>query len=166
MLAVARSEIGSNRKHRQNRFFTVVQYCLDMADVLRRLQHVCKEGSRIVVIVGRESNVRKTRFFNGEITAALASRCVGLSFLARQERAFVNRFGERIFEDLLHFKVRKGEGARREEPRAIARAALEKARARTPDESLRDLEEALRLASGVQPSPIYDQQRASSRLSG
>src|SRR5262249_39812661 len=74
LLAVARSEIGSNRKRRQNRFLTVIQYCLDMADVLRELRRVCKEGSRIVVIVGRESNVRKTRFFNGEIVAALAAR--------------------------------------------------------------------------------------------
>src|SRR5262249_39106176 len=72
VLTVARSEIGSNRKHRQNRFLTVIQYCLDMTDVLQELRRVCKEDARILVIVGRESNVRKTRFFNGEIVAALA----------------------------------------------------------------------------------------------
>src|SRR5579884_4266749 len=105
LLAVARSEIGSNRKHRQNRLLTVVQYCLDMTDVLRELRRVCKEGSRIVMIVGRESNVRKTRFFNGEIMTELASRCVGFEVVSRQERLFMNRFGEQIYEDILHFEV-------------------------------------------------------------
>src|SRR5262249_52850376 len=60
LLRVARSELGSNRKHRGNRFLTVIQYCLDMANVLRELKRVCKAGSRVIVIVGRESNVRKT----------------------------------------------------------------------------------------------------------
>ena len=29
ILAIARSEIGSNRQNRGNRFLTVIQYCLD-----------------------------------------------------------------------------------------------------------------------------------------
>lgn len=162
LLTVARSEIGSNRKHRQNRFLTVIQYCLDMADALLELRRVCKEGSRIVVIVGRESNVRKTRFFNGEIMAALASRGVGLSFASRQERVFMNRFGEQIFEDILHFDVKKDSDLKPEGPRAIAREFLEKARTRTPQESLGDLEEALSLVNEVQVSPIYDHEVARS----
>jgi DNA modification methylase len=166
LLTVAQSEIGSNRKHRQNRFLTVIQYCLDMADVLREIRRVCKDGSRIIVIVGRESNVRKTRFFNGEIMAALASRSIGFSFASRQERVFTNRFGDRIFEDILHFNVRQDRSIRPEEPRSIARNVLEKARARTPEESLGDLEEALSLVDEVQLSPIYDHEAASSRSSG
>ncbi|HXX81402.1 MAG TPA: DNA methyltransferase, partial [Thermodesulfovibrionales bacterium] len=34
LLRVARSEIGSNRANRGNRFYTVVQYCIDMANVI------------------------------------------------------------------------------------------------------------------------------------
>ncbi len=166
LLTVARSEIGSNRKHRQNRFLTVIQYCLDMTAVLREVQRVCKEGSHMVVVVGRESRVRKTRFFNGEIMAALASRCVGFSFVSRQERVFLNRFGERIFEDLLHFDVRRDGGARLEEPRSIAREVLTKARRRAPAESLGDLEEALSLVDEVQESPVYDQAVVNSWSSG
>ncbi len=165
LLAVARSEIGSNRKHRQNRFLTVIQYCLDMADVLRELRRVCKEGSRIIVIVGRESNVRKTRFFNGEIVAALATRCACFSFVTRQERVFQNRFGERIVEDLLHLEVRKSGNADPNESRTIAREVLEKARKRTPQESLGDLEEAVSLVNEVLGSPLYDLATASSRSS-
>jgi hypothetical protein len=160
LLRVARSEIGSNRKHRQNRFLTVVQYCLDMTDVLREVQRVCKEGARAIVIVGRESNVRKTQFFNGEIVAALASRCIGLLFIARQERIFMNRFGEQICEDLLHFHVTKSTG-NFDEPREIARGVLAKAKLRAPKESFGDLEEALAVLDNVKPSPIYDQALAS-----
>ncbi len=155
LLTVARSEIGSNRKHRGNRFLTVIQYCLDMTDVLRELQRVCKEHSRVVVVVGRESNVRKTRFFNGEIMAALACRCLGFPFVSRQERVFMNRFGEQIYEDILHFHVEKGGSAFAAEPRSIAVEILQEARKRTPDESLGDLEDALGLAGEVHSSPIY-----------
>lgn len=160
LLRVALSEIGSNRKHRQNRFLTVIQYCLDMTDVLREVQRVCEEGARGIVIVGRESNVRKTPFFNGEIMAALASRCVGFFFAARQERVFRNRFGEQIYEDLLHFDVTKN-SENHEEPREIAREVLEKARKRAPEESVRDLEAALADLSEVAPSPIYEPTAAS-----
>jgi DNA modification methylase len=159
LLCVAQSEIGSNRKHRQNRFLTVIQYCLDMTDVLREVQRVCKEGSRAIIIVGRESNVRKTRFFNGEIMAALASRCVGFLFAARQERVFMNRFGEQIFEDLLHFDVARN-STNSESPREIAREVLAKAKMRAPKESLGDLEHALAVLDEVVVSPIYDQTAA------
>jgi SAM-dependent methyltransferase len=72
LLEVAKSEIGSNRKHRGNRFLTVTQYCLDMVAVFEELRRVCKPDARIIIVVGRESNVRKTVFFNGEIVAGLA----------------------------------------------------------------------------------------------
>lgn len=166
MLAVARSEIGSNRKHRQNRFLTVTQYCLDMTEVLRELRRVCKEGSRLVAIVGRESNVRKTRFFNGEIVVALASRCAGFSLVSRQERVFRNRFGERIVEDVLHCDVRKAGVAKFEDAQSIAQEVLSQARKRAPKEAWGDLEEALRIVGEVKGSPIYDGEAASCRSSG
>ena len=137
-----------------------MQYCLDMTEVLRELQRVCKEHSRVVVVVGRESNVRKTRFFNGEIMAALACRCLGFPFVSRQERVFMNRFGEQIYEDILHFHVKKGVGALAEDSRSVAVEILKEARKRSPDESLGDLDDALNLAGEVHSSPIYDHDSA------
>ena len=46
VLAVARSEIGSNRQNRGNRFLTVVQYALDMSLALREMARVARRGSR------------------------------------------------------------------------------------------------------------------------
>jgi hypothetical protein len=113
--------------------------------------------------VGRESNVRKTRFFNGEILATLASCCVGLPLTLRQERVFTNRFGESIYEDILHFEVPKEQSPIAELPAAIARQVLADARDRAPRESIEGLEDALRQADKVRPSPLYDRRRAVSR---
>jgi len=56
-LRVARSEIGSNRANRGNRFLTVVQYCVDMAHTVQELSRVIKKNGRAVFIVGHESRV-------------------------------------------------------------------------------------------------------------
>lgn len=102
-LVIARSEIGSNRKFRQNRFLTVIQYCIDMSLALAELHRVCKHDARILLIVGRESNVHKTAFMNSQIVSSLATNIVGLQLILKQERGYLNRFGQRIYEDILHF---------------------------------------------------------------
>jgi hypothetical protein len=165
-LEVARSEIGSNRKHRGNRFLTVIQYCLDMTDALRELWRVCMEGARIIQVVGRESNVRKTPFYNGEIVASLGAYCADLTPLVRQERVFKNKFGTLIYEDILHYEKRGrcGEGATT--PLDIARSALVDAMTRVPDESRVDLELALEGATEVRRSPIYAAPRTTSGRAG
>ena len=103
ILPVARSEIGSNRQNRSNRFLTVVQYSLDMALAIREAVRVTKPGGRLIFVLGRESVVRGTRFYNGELVAELAVKCIGLPLERRQERVFMNRYGLRIVEDILHF---------------------------------------------------------------
>ena len=65
LIEVAKSEIGSNRKFRGNRFLTVVQFCLDIAQTIRELLRVCDSDAQIIFIVGRESNVRKTKAVKG-----------------------------------------------------------------------------------------------------
>ena len=155
-LAVARAEIGSNRKHRQNRFLTVIQYCLDMTEVLAEIQRVCEDGSRAIMILGRESNVRKTRFYNGELMASLATRCLGFDLMMRQERRFKNRFGEVIYEDILHINVCKKARAMCDNPRDVAVEALISAKQRCPSESITDLEDAIRAVHQVQASAMFD----------
>jgi SAM-dependent methyltransferase len=165
LLEVAKAEIGSNRKHRGNRFLTVIQYCLDISAVLTELRRVCKPGARIIFVVGRESNVRKTRFFNGEIVATLAVQSAGYRLEARQERVFQNRFGEMIYEDILHFTPRALDNSVTP-PAEIARAVLNAALTRAPRESLADLNSAIEKVEEVRPSPMYDREAAFSRQPG
>ena len=105
VLSLAPSEIGSNRQNRGNRFVTVIQYSLDMVLAIREMARVAKPGTRLVLVLGRESTVRGIPFFNGELVAELAVRGVGLENERRQERQFVNRYGNRIREDILHFRT-------------------------------------------------------------
>ena len=73
VLKVAESEIGSNRKHRSNRFKTVVQYAIDMGNTILNTSFAMKQGGKIVFVVGRESMVRKTPFYNSRIIEDIVS---------------------------------------------------------------------------------------------
>jgi hypothetical protein len=157
-LHVAKSEIGSNRKFRGNRFLTVVQYQLDMVLALLELRRVCSSTARVLFILGRESSVQKTAFYNGTIVEALAP-IAGFSSLLRQERVFTNRFGARIFEDILHL-VPNGDRQPSIEnvtarARAHAHAVLVDALDRVPRETEQALKKAIEVAHTVQPSPIF-----------
>ncbi len=49
ILAIARCEIGSNRRNRGNRFLTVIQYALDMTLALREMVRVAKADARLIL---------------------------------------------------------------------------------------------------------------------
>jgi hypothetical protein len=101
VLKVAESEIGSNRKNRANRFRTVVQYALDMEQCLVSVSKTLKKSGTLILVVGHESNVRGIAFSNSALLKeiALALRCFVLD--GERHRVFVNRFGNRIREDIL-----------------------------------------------------------------
>lgn len=128
LLRVARSEIGSNRANRGNRFFTVVQYCIDMANMLQELARVLKPEGRAVLVVGYESRVLGVPFHNADIVEQLALQCGSFSVSLRQKREFTNRFGDVIREDILNLR-RDDYSANSEVPfivgRAVAKEALE-----------------------------------------
>ena len=104
VLRIARKEIGSNRKNRGNRFLTVIEYCVDMSLALKEMIRVCKENSRIILVVGKESNVLSTAFCNSELIYGLASGVHELPLILKQQRAFKNKYGQMIYEDILHFQ--------------------------------------------------------------
>ena len=103
VLNIAKSEFGSNRKHRGNRFLTVIQYCIDMALSLKEAIRICKPEARMIYVVGRESTVLGYSFCNSELIFRIATEVFGIDFDIRQERVFKNRYGQMIYEDILHF---------------------------------------------------------------
>ena len=160
MLYVARSEVGSNRKNRGNRFLTVIQYAIDMLQALCEMNRVTRRDGRIIIIIGRESHVRGISFENYKILSALAVGGAGLKLICRQERRYVNRFGKIIFEDILHFSPWKWIKPRNELAREVARYFLEKALTKASGEVYTDIEEALKRIKYVEPSPIFDVKKA------
>jgi len=64
-----------------------------MALALAEIRRVCTESAPILLILGRESKVHKTAFYNSQIVERLASEVIGFRLHLKQERVFTNRFG-------------------------------------------------------------------------
>ncbi len=104
ILKVAQSEFGSNRKNRANRFKTIVQYCLDMEQALESFWHSLNRGGLIILVIGRESNVRQIPFYNSLIVKDLIRSMGGFCNIRNFERKFTNKFGNNIKEDIIVFE--------------------------------------------------------------
>jgi hypothetical protein len=156
LLHVAASEIGSNRKNRGNRFRTVVQYALDMEAGLESFALSLKADGQLVLVVGRESNVRGVAILNSRLVADIATSLGGFHQEGSFERCFTNRFGAAIYEDVLLFRRVNGQpkpGA----ARAIARALLEELEDDVSGEVQDDIRDAIAGAAEIEPSPVFSQ---------
>lgn len=158
VLAIARHEFGSNRKNRGNRLLTVIQYCMDMAFSIKEAMRVCSQNARMIYVVGRESNVLGYSFCNSRLIFEIATEIFNLPCLLRQERSFKNRFGQIIYEDILHFKNTNKDFSLNEADienaaRTIATRALsEKAMAHLDSKNIGLIFEAIKKAENVQQS--------------
>ena len=152
----AKSEIGANRKHRQNRFLTVIQYCLDMAMVIDELARVCKPNAVVVMVVGRESSILGTSFLNSDIIKKLFIQSHAFSFTQEAERVFTNRFGQEIYEDILVLKCIGKHKILQESAREIGIEALSTATKIAPPASIDLLQLAIDSAQKVSPSPTLN----------
>ncbi len=157
VLSLAKSEFGANRKHRGNRFLTVIQYILDMGYALIELKRVLRENSRAILIIGRESTVRGIRIRNDEILIALAE-LMGFELQKHQERFFMNQFGKRIYEDILHLVPTNHRTVDIEHAaRSLASTVLRKSRQSAVESGTNeDLENAISQVDIVKPSPTVE----------
>ena len=159
VLAIAPSEIGSNRQNRGNRFLTIIQYSMDMVLALREMCRVAKTGARLVLVIGRESTVQHVPVYNGQLVAELGTRAVGLAIDRRQERKYRNRFGVDIYEDILHFNVPPdvpNKSFALSKAREIAVEVLSDTLQTGPDTRTQAIRDALDGAATVSPSPLLD----------
>lgn len=158
VLSAAKSEIGSNRKHRQNRFLTVVQYAMDMMMALQEFQRVTRVGANVIIVIGRESRVRGVSFANGEIVGCLAELISGIEFVRWQERSFLNRFGEKIYEEVLTFRSIPGDNGANILAQAaeVGRQVLVTGRLRAgSEEILTEIDDAIAQSQDIKPSPEF-----------
>jgi hypothetical protein len=123
------------------------------------MNRICKNGSRVIFILGRESQVMKTAFFNGEIVSEIAHECCNMNLINRQERVFINRYGMHIYEDILHFESTKKKNSNFiGSARTIAENVLKSVIPATPPESRDDLQDALNRITDIQPSDTFRRQ--------
>lgn len=158
VLSVARSEIGSNRANRGNRYFTVVQYIMDMAACLFELERLIKRNGKCIFVVGHESNVLGCSFYNSEIIKDIASKATAFYLVQEQVRIFKNKFGKSIREDLLFFEKGKANGVDRQNPlKDISTKHLERAKISVSDKNRPLLEAAIQKAKEFSGTPVYKQ---------
>jgi hypothetical protein len=156
LLHVAKSEIGSNRKHRSNRVMTIAQYCLDMTQVLLELWRAVRIGGSLILIIGRESSVRKTSIQNSRILREIATTLVGFSLALKQERTFTNKFGLSIREEVLHLEKEEVTSKKiaQTDLEDYMRSLLIEASRRAPLESRSDFEFVIDHLRDIACSPI------------
>ena len=162
ILKVAHSEFGSNRKNRSNRLRTVVQYCLDMEQSIVSFWNALKPGGKMVLVVGRESNVRKTPFYNSKIVSQIIESSNGFGELFNLERSFTNKFGEDIREDILvthktESNIQDGNA------RQIAEESLKNAFNIAPYDVKPDFLEIFNSIDTVAASPIFNKKNIISK---
>jgi hypothetical protein len=137
ILKIAKSEFGSNRKHRQNRFLTVTQYILDMANVIRNLRKNLSKEGRFIIIIGRQSKIRGVPFRN-DLIIGMLGMMLGYKIALHQERKFKNQFGVEIYEDIIHFKRSETQIiANEKEIRKLAEYVLSKSTKNVEDETIK-----------------------------
>ena len=159
LLRVAKSEIGSNRANRGNRFLTVIQYCIDMTKAVQELARVVVTGGRAVYIVGHESNVLGAPFYNARILDQVAQQSGMFEVVLRQKRVFVNRFGKAIREDILNLSKLsyvRDDNLSLAVGRAIARAALTTALSTVPEKNSALLHEAIDRVDETEGTSLFD----------
>jgi DNA modification methylase len=159
LLKIAKSEIGSNRANRSNRFYTVVQYCLDMGDILKELARVSKQQARIVLIVGQESNVLGVPFYNADIIEKIGIKAKLFQKVLRQKRKFKNKFGKVIIEDIINFINLNNQVSQEvieQISREVALEVLESSRLFVSSENQLFLESAIAKVNNIQKTPILD----------
>ncbi len=159
LLKIAKSEIGANRANRVNRFYTVVQYCLDIAETLKEISRVSKKDARIVFVVGYESKVLGVPFYNADIIEKIGIKSGMYAKVLRQKREFKNRFGKIIREDLINFcnlKIECTEEIIDDIAREIALEVLKAGINSVPQKNLKCLENAIEKVAIIKSTPKLD----------
>lgn len=159
LLKIAKSEIGANRANRRNRFYTVIQYCLDIAEVLKEIARVSKKDARIVFVVGYESKVLGVPFYNADMIEKIAVKSGMYAQALRQKRTFKNKFGKIIREDLINLSNLKAECTQEiidDVAREVAYSVLSAGISLVPQKNLESLENAIEKVQIIKSTPKLD----------
>jgi hypothetical protein len=62
---------------------------------------ISKPNARVILVVGRESNILSNAFSNSELIYQIASSVFNLPLVLKQQRVFKNKYGQMIYEDIL-----------------------------------------------------------------
>jgi len=114
----------------------------------------------LIMIVGRESNVRGVPFYNGQLIKEISIGIQVFKMIEERERTFLNKFGQIIKEDVFVFQKTPKSGSR-QVGRLTAMKHLERSLESTLDQDISgDIKNALRDISSVDSSPVFSAKEA------
>ncbi len=156
LLNIAKSEIGANRKYRQNRFLTVIQYSLDILAVLKEIHRLLRYNGRCIMVIGRTSTIRNTKINNSRLVITLALGGANFELDKIQERKFKNKFGEIIYEDILHLIPKESKILLEADfAYLVAQLTLEELAKYSQTDVLDDIFKAIKICNTVKQSPLF-----------
>jgi hypothetical protein len=128
-----------------------------MEQALRSFWVALKPRAYLIIVLGRESNVRSVAFQNGRLVVDLLTEIGGFSRIDVLTREFVNKFGMSIKEDILIYERLDERPASLTAGRSTALHHLELGLARPLEGEIRsDLLQAIESMDSIQPSPLFD----------
>ncbi|MOA23149.1 hypothetical protein D3C78_1437530 [compost metagenome] len=128
---------------------------MDIAQFFVEADRILKDRAKMTIVLGRESNVRSVSFKNGELISAIACEGMGFELVEWNERKFMNRFGESIYEDVLTITPKKCEIDKAVEiGRAVGSQALRNSLEYCPGERVEEISEAIASVNKINPSPL------------
>ena len=112
------------------------------------------DGGGLILVVGRESNVRGVSIPNSELVRSIADNLRAFQHENTFERRFTNRFGASIYEDILvlrriDFKPVTGGSL------AVAVSLLEEISVKASGQVLADVRGAIGDGPSIRPSPLF-----------
>lgn len=155
----ALSEIGSNGKISQNTFFSVIQYCLDMHQVLLESSRVLENGGRLVLVANRSVTILGATVYVGKLLRDLLELGSKFKIFEVSERIFTDRFGRLAYQDVIVAENDKKKVDLFKTETAVASGilALEHALIE-PNSSAKPLiKDAISKAYGVKSSSLFNQ---------
>jgi hypothetical protein len=121
---------------------------------------VSKPEALIIIVIGRSSSVQKTTFYNSDIITRISKEVFGMTLHKKQERAFQNRFGQTIYEDLLFLGQNTGFSsdipAITEKSKEIGKSILSEALDRAPSDRIDHLNSAICSIDRITASPFLN----------
>jgi hypothetical protein len=113
-----------------------------------------KSRGQLVLVVGRESNVRGISIPNSRLGADIVTSLGAFNQEGSFERCFTNRFGASIYEDVLLFRRVNGQPAPGA-ARRIARSLLEELEHAASAEVQDDVRDAIACSDAIELSPVF-----------
>jgi hypothetical protein len=122
---------------------------------IRSFWTALKPNAKLILVLGRESNVRSTPFYNGQMIIEILEATDGFTDIKNLERQFTNKFGNNIKEDII-IATKSNAIGNVLQGRQIALKHLEHSLKTTQNSVHSDILEAILNNEDVIPSPLFN----------